>query len=115
MLYLLKLAYQSANLSADKNRKAFIGCCAIRSDGVIVSSRNGSTPSPKGISPTCHAERKCLRKSGYGATLYIARSRRDGSVGCAKPCKRCVASMKSMGVKKAYYTITEYEYGVIYP
>ena len=115
MLYLLQMAYKAANLLADKNRKAIIGAVAVRKDGVIVSSRNGATPNPCGISPTCHAERRIMNKCGYGAIIYVARTRRDGSIGCAKPCKRCIASMHSMGVKKVYYTITGNEYGVIYP
>lgn len=115
MLKLLEIACKVANNSVDRTRKAFIGCCAVRSDGAVVSSRNSATLNPTGISPRSHAERKCLSKSGYGSIMYIARIRKDNSIGCAKPCARCLASMRSMGVVKAYYTITENEYGVICP
>ena len=115
MLTLLQVACKVANPEADRCRKAFIGAVAIRKDGAVVSSRNVATLHPTGISPICHAERKALAKSGYGAVVYVARVRKDGSIALAKPCARCLASMRAMGVKKCYFTISNKEYGVIYP
>jgi deoxycytidylate deaminase len=115
MLYYLRLASKVANVSIDTCRKAFIGCIAVRKDGAIVSSRNSATRNPTGPAPVSHAERKVLKKSGYGATLYVARVRRDGSIGCAKPCARCRASMRSMGVERVYYTISPDEWAWLKP
>ncbi len=36
-----------------------------------------------------HAECRCLRKMGVGGVIYVARVRKDGSIGMAKPCGGC--------------------------
>jgi tRNA(Arg) A34 adenosine deaminase TadA len=115
MLPLLLLAAKVANPSIDRFRKAILGCVVVRSDGAVVSSRNGSTPMPWGTSPTCHAERKAIRKSDYGATLYVARVKKTGEIAMAKPCEACMNALRSKKVKKIYYTINDQEYGVIIP
>jgi cytidine deaminase len=115
MLQLLRIACKVANPMIDRCRKAYIGCVAVRKDGAIVSSRNGATPRPSGISPQCHAERRALKKTGVGAILYVARVRKDGSVGMAMPCARCRASMRAMGVTRVYYTVDENEWRCMIP
>jgi tRNA(Arg) A34 adenosine deaminase TadA len=106
MLNLLAIACTVADPTSDKNRKALIGAVAIRQDGTLVKSRNGSTPRPDGISPSCHAEARVLRKAGFGATVYVARVKRDGSLGMAKPCVHCMAALKSRGVEMVYWTVS---------
>ena len=113
MLQLLRLAGKAANPNTDHYRTAFVGAVCVRLDGVLVSSRNGSTSSNSEKIPSAHAEARIVNRSGYGAIIYVARVRRDGSLAMAKPCSRCEASMRSMRVKKVYYTINETEYGVI--
>jgi len=115
MLPLLLLAVKVANPLIDRHRKALIGCIVQRADGCLVSSRNGSTPSPCGKSPTCHAERKAIRKSDYGATLYVARVTKNNEIAMAKPCASCLVALRSKRVKRVYYTINEKEYGVLIP
>src|SRR5580693_3718965 len=111
MLSLLTIASQVADASTDRTRKAFVGAVAVRRDGKIVRSRNGSTPYPNGKSPSCHAEARTLRKSGYGATVYVARVRRDGSLALAKPCVHCMGSLRAMGVEIVYWTISNDDWG----
>jgi tRNA(Arg) A34 adenosine deaminase TadA len=105
MLHQLQIAIQVADPTTDKMRKAIIGCVAIRADGTLVKSRNQSTLNPTGKSPSVHAEARVLRKAGYGATVYVARIRRDGSIGCAKPCIHCMNSLRSRGVEMVYWTV----------
>src|SRR5665213_95640 len=98
MLDLIEVAAKVADLSVDKQRKAFIGAVAVRRDGVLVYSRNGITIRPSGTYPLAHAERRVLRKSGYGSSVYVARVNRDGNLAMAKPCNRCMPALRSMGV-----------------
>jgi len=107
MLHLLKIAGEVANLSTDRMRKSFMGGVAIRRDGTLVYSRNGSTicryPEK---TPSIHVEHRLLRKAGFGSTVYVSRVKRDGSYGMAKPCPRCMAGLKARGVEMVYYTIS---------
>ena len=60
-----------------------------------------------------HAEIDCLRKirfqkrRGDNTTMFIARHRKDGSVGNAKPCVNCLEVMRGMGIKKVAWTTSE--------
>ena len=59
-------------------------------------------------------DKKILEKS----VLYICRVKRSGigspfQVGLAKPCEGCMRAIFSYGLKKAYYSISDNEYGVI--
>ncbi len=90
--------------------KSFLfGIVAERADGAVVISTNVRTQHPM---PAAHAERRVLSKSGFGATLWIARIDRFGNWAIAKPCKNCQTYIKNKGVKKVFYTIGPNEYGV---
>lgn len=39
-----------------------------------------------------------------GASIYVYRSMRDGSIGMARPCPRCMSVIKSCGIKQINYT-----------
>ncbi len=115
MLDLIEVAAKVADLSADRHRKAFVGAVAIRRDGVLVYSRNGLTIRPHGTYPMAHAERRVLRKSGYGSSVYVARVNRDGTLALAKPCDRCMPALRAMGVVMVYYSINPNEWGACKP
>lgn len=48
-----------------------------------------------------------------GAKIYVARPRADGQVGMARPCEVCQHVLFSYGIKRAFYTISDNEYGVM--
>ena len=53
-----------------------------------------------------------------GCKIYVARVRPAGTasptfVGMARPCKICENILYSYGIKRAYYTIDDYNYGVM--
>ena len=52
-----------------------------------------------------------------GCKIYVARRRAPnstfGKVGMSRPCAICEAVLRSYGIKKAFYTITDNEYGVM--
>jgi len=104
----LELASRFAK-GGDPNRNFWVGCVAKRKDGAIVASCNEKTKEPV---PKAHAESRCLRKAGWGSTLWVARILKSGEWGLAKPCTNCQNMIRHMGVKRVYYTIGPGEYGV---
>ena len=57
---------------------------------------------------TLHAENVALlRRQHYDVignlTLYVARQRADGSMGCSKPCDNCLELARVAGVKRIRY------------
>lgn len=63
---------------------------------------------------TVHAEIDALFKIERtmipGCIMYVFRIRKDGSPGSSKPCLRCLNALKSLGVKRVVYSITEFPY-----
>lgn len=59
-----------------------------------------------------HAEHCALvRRQHYDVpsrmTLYVARRREDGSLGCSKPCQNCMALARLAGVRRIWFYNTE--------
>ena len=106
----LEKALRAANRYKEDNRTHAIGAAARRHDGVWVVAKNGASEQ---VQPSAHAEIRVLRKAGYGASLYVARMRKDGTPGLARPCARCLASLRPRGISRVYYTIGVGEYGVL--
>ena len=55
-----------------------------------------------------HAEHVALlRRWHYDApsrmTLYVARKREDGTIGCSKPCGNCIALAELAGVRRVWF------------
>lgn len=112
MKYYLKLAVKIAKKGReDRNYK--LGCVAIRKDGVIVAAHNAMAKRMPFYS--AHAERRVIRKAGYGATLFVARILSNGDWAMAKPCPTCQVVLKARRVKRVIYTIGPGEYGVWEP
>ncbi len=103
-------AISAAKKDTDTLRAYVLGAVALRADGTLVSSRNGSCQHP---TPSTHAEARVLRKAGAMATVYVARIKKDGTVGCARPCPHCLAALINRGAIRCYYTISDSEFGVI--
>ena len=91
-------------------RNFMLGAVGIRSDGAIVRSSNGISPSKQRM---VHAEYRCCRKLDVGAVLYIARVNARGEWLLAYPCKACIKMMVHKGLVKAYYTIGTKKIGCI--
>jgi tRNA(Arg) A34 adenosine deaminase TadA len=39
-----------------------------------------------------------------GSTLYVARYRKCGTLGCAKPCDACEKVLRKLGIKSVWYS-----------
>lgn len=115
MLHLINIAAEVADITADRNRKAFIGAVAIRRDGVMVHSRNSAVYSPNAKNPPAHGESRLMSRAGLYSEVYVARVKRDGSLAMAKPCPRCMAIMRSHRVEMVYYSISPTEWGACKP
>jgi tRNA(Arg) A34 adenosine deaminase TadA len=65
-----------------------------------------------------HAEMDAIsqarRSDLKGATMYVARRLRlNGSLALARPCEICQKVLRDYGIRKAVYTISDTEYGVL--
>lgn len=121
MLYLLREAGKIA-LGNDPNdkRNFILGAIGIRKDGVSVSAKNGavisSTFDDYRIISDAHAECRVIRKLGKLGTIYVARVlKKDGSLAMARPCGICRLRIQAAQVKKVYYSIDQYHYGLYDP
>jgi len=118
MLDLLLFAAKIALPDNSKDWRGFwIGAVGIRRDGVMVFSKNGAffstTVADYQAIPQVHAEGRVLRKMDYGGILYVARvARKDHSLQMAMPCAMCKIKIKSKKIKKVYFTINQWTYGV---
>jgi len=48
-----------------------------------------------------------------GTKLYVVRIKPSGGLGMAKPCEICEHVLYNYGIRRAYYSIDDDEYGVI--
>jgi hypothetical protein len=111
----------------DKLKGYWIASIGIRYDGVVIKSANaGVRVAENSIAkfreiPLSHSEVRTLRKMDCGGILCVARTLRiknlslQESLRISRPCLVCRNHIKSKRIKKVYYTISPYEYGVWYP
>jgi hypothetical protein len=95
------------------HRVARVGCVMRRRDGATVKARNSAVLNPTVRVPELHAEARATRKADVGAVAYVARVRRDGTYGNARPCYSCRAIMRARGIVRAYYTLSDTEWGCV--
>ena len=88
-----------------------LGAVGVRNDGTLVSASNGPAPYPH---PDAHAEARLCMKLTPGSEVWVARVRKDGTLGIARPCPRCMVRLRSAGVQRIAYTISDAEHGVIH-
>jgi hypothetical protein len=107
--------------SKNDKRSSLHGAVGIRSDGVVIRSRNeaqqvahvGDSFKRLGLA---HAEQRCIRKTGSHGTLYVVRVlKRDGKFAYSRPCVMCRAVLKARNTIEVFYSIDEYFYGVWNP
>lgn len=112
--YYLNMAGKAAQKLTNLHniRKSYLlGAVAIRQDGAVVTSINGTDKFPN---PMCHAEQRVIRKAGHGATVFVARISRDKKhFKLAMPCPSCVAALRNCKVKKVYYSVDDGIYGML--
>jgi len=90
---------QLAIRMAEKSESLFQMSAVIIRGGSVI----GCAPNSK--DENGHAELRALNISGdtKGATVYVARLKRDGSCGISKPCPMCWSALNNAGVKKVVF------------
>jgi tRNA(Arg) A34 adenosine deaminase TadA len=92
------------------NRKYRLGAVGIRTDGAIVTASNIPSRQPHA---KAHAEARLTKKLNRGSEVFVVRILRSGMLDNAHPCMKCQKAMRLRGVRRAYYSISNDEYGVI--
>lgn len=64
-----------------------------------------------------HAEMDAILNSNSenlrASKIFVFRQDKYGWIAYSKPCSKCTEILKKYGIKRAYYTINEKEYGVM--
>jgi tRNA(Arg) A34 adenosine deaminase TadA len=86
-----------------------VGCVIVRGSRLLAAAANVERNDPAVLGghlwhASVHAEIAALRLAGEarGATAYVARVGRDGSVRHAQPCARCQATLEESGVRAVW-------------
>lgn len=89
-----------------------LGAVGVRRDGALVHARNGASVQKN---PSGHAEARLCRKLDQSAKVFVARVLRKQplELALARPCVQCLARLKSHGVRRVYYTVSEGEWGIL--
>lgn len=124
MIEMFKIALDFA--ASRKDERLFIlGTVGLRgSDQKLVKSRNLPVMIDQKYMdsrvehypfPHKHSEANLCAKLTPKSVIWNARLRRlDNKMAMARPCKTCEKLLRYAGVEKAYYTISEVEYGVMF-
>jgi deoxycytidylate deaminase len=102
------LARNASHLS---DYKIKIGAVLIRNGNPIAVGFNKNKTHPK-YRFNIHAEMSAIlstngQEDSRGDTMFIFRETADGVPGMSRPCLDCIASLRSYGVKRVYYTTNE--------
>jgi deoxycytidylate deaminase len=108
---MLLLALKAAKVSDERFK---VGAVAVTGGRVIGTTCNKGRNHPtiledddiKTQAGIC-AERRLIGILGYkvkGATIYVARVKKDGSFGLSKPCERCKKALNDAEIKRVIYS-----------
>lgn len=117
--YLSVARYLATKSSARNTHGAII----VKGGRVLSAGYNKNRNHPKIVSPehiktkcSFHAEEVAIREAGEGnlrgAIIYVARVNRQGLDRDSKPCSRCSALIKRVGIKRVVFTAEVGEYYV---
>lgn len=91
--------------------------CVLEAGGRIISTGVNASKikHPKFNKFSTHAETAAILAAGEsakGCNLYVVRvSTTHHTIGNSKPCEYCQLIIRSAGIKKVYYSITDREWG----
>ena len=111
----IKFFELAKKLSKKSNHPRYsLGCVLVNRNTIIGTGWNMKKTHPKSPHPYhyIHAEFMAILTAGQdptllkGATCYVYRELRDGSLAKAKPCPTCLAMLQSYGIEKIFYTNT---------
>lgn len=108
----IKYAFKAANFSSVDGRNK-VGAALFKGKSLLSLGWNSEKTHPQSTTRyhKHHAEFDCLigtRKDDVvGATLFVVRVTRKGSVGISKPCEHCEKVIRAAGIRKVYYLDVE--------
>lgn len=108
------MSFRLAEKQAKKSPflKHRVGAVIMKGSRVLSTGFNSIRYSKVSKQPTSHAEAAAickLLKDGRladlcGSDLYVTRFTKSGSVSCARPCSSCEQLIRSVGIRKVFYT-----------
>lgn len=89
-----------------------VGAVLVKGGSVLSSGFNRYRNDPSLVNlheVSYHAEEAAIRRAGdpYGATLYVARIKRGGDLGMAKPCQKCQQIIIGNGVHTVVWSTSD--------
>lgn len=105
-------ALAASLLSSAPRRGLCMGAALFHGSRLLSVGANRWTTHPasnnEDFTRSLHAEHVALlRRWHYDApsrmTLYVARKREDGTLGCSKPCANCMALARLAGVRRVWF------------
>lgn len=105
-----RLATDAASRSQHEKR---VGACVMKKNKVLSVGCNSykTHPASGSYCKYHHAEFDALigltRSDTLGATIFVARLRKDNKLAISKPCKSCQEMIDAMGIKKVVYVNRE--------
>ena len=107
------MSFRIAEKQARKStfEKHRLGAAIVKGNRVLATGFNEIRYSDITKQSTVHAEESAiiqLLKSNrlhdlLGSKLYVTRFTKAGSVACSRPCSRCLALMRSVGISRMFY------------
>lgn len=98
-------------ISQKSTHKFKLGCVIVQKNRIVAVGFNRADKThPKSPTPrhTIHAELDALigLDTAFlkGSVCYVYRERKDGSLGCAKPCHFCQQAIARAGIRRVYYS-----------
>jgi deoxycytidylate deaminase len=109
---IFRLARNIAKMSQHPKHK--LGAVLVVKGTPLSVGHNQRKSHPEAFYTGLHAEIQALKNSGKkeikGSTMFVYRNRKDGTLAMAKPCVNCMEELKKFGIKRVWYTTSEYPY-----
>lgn len=108
----IEVAKTSEGVGGSSGKNFKVGAVLYNSSGILATGINSYRTSPRLIRyylyPHYHAEALAILRAGFrlckGASLVVARIRKDGSLGLSKPCGECQKLIKLTGIRSVLYS-----------
>lgn len=116
------------NMALQSPQRQRHGACLVKGGSVLSTGYNASGSNLEAFrhmpdtdrefrSSHRHAEVCCVSclnlEQTTGSDLYVVRISKKETLAYSRPCPMCEAFLRSLGVKRVYYSITDTEFGVM--
>lgn len=110
---MIHIAKHVSNNSTHKQHR--LGAVIVKGGRILATGYNQLRPSKLIGTNTLHAEAhavlhllKSRRQADLiGADIYVNRYTRGGRIGLARPCSHCMELLRTVGIRRVFYTTDE--------